>query len=333
MSTELSKSIVMTEYGDASVLHYVDAPTPVAGPGQVLVKLAAIGVNFVDIYRRQGVYPVPLPHTPGGEGSGVVVALGEGVGAGSGSDAADVRLGDRAAFAESAKAYAEFVVVDAPHLLPVPDGVDDTTAAAIPLQGMTAHYLATSVFPLTKGHTALIHAGAGGVGLLLTQLAKARGARVITTVSTPEKAELSRAAGSDHVIYYEEFAKTVRDLTDGVGVDVVYDGVGKDTFDQSLASLRVRGLLALFGAASGPVPLFDLSRLATGGSLSVIRPSMGHYLQTAEERRWRSSELFAAIEAGTLKVRIGTTYPLSEAAKAHEDLAARRTTGKVLLVP
>lgn len=331
MSTELSKSIVMTEYGDASVLHYVDAPTPVAGPGQVLVRLAAIGVNFVDIYRRQGVYPVPLPHTPGGEGSGVVVALGEGVG--SGSDTADVALGDRVAFAESTKAYAEFVVVDVPHLLPVPAGVDDFTAAAIPLQGMTAHYLATSVFPLKAGHTALIHAGAGGVGLLLTQLAKARGARVITTVSTPEKAELSRAAGSDHAIYYEEFAKTVRNLTDDVGVDVVYDGVGKDTFDQSLASLRVRGLLALFGAVSGPVPLFDLSRLAAGGSLSIIRPSMGHYLQTVEERRWRSSELFAAIEAGTLKVRIGATYPLADAAQAHEDLAARRTTGKVLLIP
>jgi NADPH2:quinone reductase len=169
--------------------------------------------------------------------------------------------------------------------------------------------------------------------LLLTQLAKARGARVITTVSTPEKAELSRQAGSDHVIYYEEFDQTVRDLTEGVGVDVVYDGVGRDTFDQSLASLRVRGTLALFGMASGHVPLFDLSRLAAGGSLSVIRPSMGNYLQTAEERRWRSGELFAAIEAGTLNVRVGATYPLAEAAKAHEDLAARRTTGKLLLIP
>ena len=337
----LSKSIVMTEYGDASVLHYVDVHTPVAGPGQVLVRLSAIGVNFVDIYRRQGLYPVPLPHTPGGEGAGVVVALGEGVGAASASASAsasntvggEVALGDRVAFAEASNAYAECVVVDVEHLLPIPDGVDDTTAAAIPLQGMTAHYLATSVFALAKGHTALIHAGAGGVGLLLTQLAKARGARVITTVSTPEKAELSRQAGSDHVIYYEEFDKTVRDLTNGVGVDVVYDGVGRDTFDQSLASLRVRGLLALFGMASGPVPPFDLSRLAAGGSLSVIRPSMGNYLQTAEERRWRSSELFAAVVDGTLNVRVGATYPLADAAKAHEDLAARLTTGKVLLVP
>ena len=332
MTAELSQSIVMTEYGDASVLKYVDAPTPVAGPGQVLVKLSAIGVNFIDIYRRQGLYPVPLPHTPGGEGAGVVVALGAGVGSGAGAPAG-VALGDRVAFAEASKAYAEFVVVDVEHLLPVPDGVDDTTAAAIPLQGMTAHYLATSVFALAKGHTALIHAGAGGVGLLLTQLAKARGARVITTVSTPEKAELSRQAGSDHVIYYEEFATTVRDLTKGVGVDVVYDGVGRDTFDQSLASLRVRGLLALFGMASGPVPPFDLSRLAAGGSLSVIRPSMGNYLQTAEERRWRSGELFAAVLDGSLKVRVGATYPLADAAKAHEDLAARLTTGKVLLVP
>lgn len=325
-----SKSIVMTEYGDASVLHYVDSPIPVAGRGQVLVKLSAIGVNFVDIYRRQGIYPVALPHTPGGEGAGVIVALGEGVGSGN---SGDVAVGDRVAFAETSKAYAEFVVVDVEHLLAVPDGVDDTTAAAIPLQGMTAHYLATSVFPLAKGHTALIHAGAGGVGLLLTQLAKARGAHVITTVSTPEKAELSRQAGSDHVIYYEEFEKTVRDLTKDVGVDVVYDGVGRDTFDQSLACLRVRGLLALFGAASGPVPPFDLARLASGGSLAVIRPSMGNYLQTADERRWRSGELFDAVVAGKLNVRVGATYPLAEAAKAHEDLAARLTTGKVLLVP
>jgi len=322
---ETSQAIVMTEHGEPSVLRFVEMPTPVAGPGQVLVKLTAIGVNFVDIYRRQGLYPVSLPHTPGTEGSGVIVALGQGV--------EEWAVGDRVAFAEGLDSYAEFVAIDPQYLLPIPDGVDDTTAAAIPLQGMTAHYLATSVFALAKGHTALIHAGAGGVGLLLTQLAKARGARVITTVSTPEKAELSRQAGSDHVIYYEEFDTTVRDLTKGVGVDVVYDGVGRDTFDQSLASLRVRGMLALFGMASGPVPLFDLSRLASGGSLSVIRPTMGHYLQTTEERRWRSGELFAAIEAGTLNVRVGATYPLADAAKAHEDLAARLTTGKVLLVP
>ena len=329
-------AIVMAEYGDASVLHYTDAPTPVAGPGQVLVRLVAIGVNFVDIYRRQGIYPVALPHTPGGEGAGVIVALGESVASsdsGGFGGFGGFGIGDRVAFAETSKAYAEFVVVDVAHLLAIPDGVDDSTAAAIPLQGMTAHYLATSVFALATGHTALIHAGAGGVGLLLTQLAKARGARVITTVSTPEKAELSRQAGSDHVIYYEEFDRTVRDLTDGVGVDVVYDGVGRDTFDRSLASLRVRGLLALFGAASGPVPPFDLSRLAAGGSLSVIRPSMGNYLQTPEERRWRSGELFAAVLDGTLNVRVGATYPLADAVKAHEDLAARLTTGKVLLVP
>jgi NADPH2:quinone reductase len=324
-TTQPSQSIVMTEYGDASVLHFLDTPQPVAGLGQVLVKLTAVGVNFVDIYRRQGLYPVSLPHTPGTEGAGVVVALGD--------DVHDVALGDRVAFAEAHQTYAQFAVVDVDVLLPIPEGVDDNSAAALPLQGMTAHYLATSVFALAKGHTALIHAGAGGVGLLLTQLAKARGARVITTVSTPEKAVLSRQAGSDHVIYYEEFEKTVRDLTDGVGVDVVYDGVGKDTFDQSLACLRVRGLLALFGMASGPVPPFDLSRLAAGGSLSVIRPSMGDYLQTGEERRWRSSELFAAVLDGTLKVRVGATYPLADAAKAHEDLAARLTTGKVLLVP
>jgi NADPH2:quinone reductase len=324
-TTQPSQSIVMTEYGDASVLNVLDTPQPVAGQGQVLVKLTAVGVNFVDIYRRRGLYPVSLPHTPGTEGAGVVVALGD--------DVHDVALGDRVAFAEAHQTYAEFAVVDVDVLLPIPEGVDDNSAAALPLQGMTAHYLATSVFALAKGHTALIHAGAGGVGLLLTQLAKARGARVITTVSTPEKAVLSRQAGSDHVIYYEEFEKTVRDLTEGVGVDVVYDGVGKDTFEQSLACLRVRGLLALFGMASGPVPLFDLSRLAAGGSLSVIRPSMGDYLQTAEERRWRSGELFAAVLDGALKVRIGATYPLADAAKAHEDLAARLTTGKVLLVP
>jgi NADPH2:quinone reductase len=224
-------------------------------------------------------------------------------------------------------------VLDAAKALPVPDGVDDHTAAALQLQGMTAHYLINSSFRVEPGHNVLLHAGAGGVGLLLIQLLKARGARVITTVSTDEKESLARGAGADEVLRYDGFADAVRDLTHGAGVNVVYDGVGKDTFDGSLASLRTRGSLVLFGAASGPVPPVDPQRLNAGGSLTLTRPSLAHFLGNPQERLWRSTEIFGAAADGSLNVRIGATYPLAEARRAHEDLEGRRTTGKVLLVP
>jgi len=237
------------------------------------------------------------------------------------------------ATAEGINCYADYALVDEAAALPVPHGLDDLTAAALPLQGITAHYLMNSTFKVEPGHTVLLHAGAGGVGLLLIQLLKARGAEVITTVSTDAKEQLAREAGADHVLRYEGFAGRVRDITSGTGADVVYDGVGKDTFDGSLAALRVRGMLVLFGAASGPVPPVDPQRLNAGGSLFLTRPTIGHYLRDAAERRWRSGEVFAAAADGSLKVRIGARYPLVQAAQAHRDLEGRRTTGKVILVP
>ena len=326
------RAIVVPSPGPASAmeLHSFEPPTP--HPGEVLVDVEAAGVNFIDTYQRSGVYPVAFPWRPGSEGAGVVAAVGEGV--------AGVTVGDRVAWCSSPGSYAEQVCVRVDDLYAVPTGIDLTTAAAVMLQGLTAHYLATSTFPLREGHTALVHAGAGGVGLLLTQLARARGARVITTVSTDEKERVSRAAGADEVIRYDRFADiavdlplAVRALTAGNGVDVVYDGVGAATFEGSLASLAVRGTLALFGGASGQVPPFDLQRLNAAGSLFVTRPTLGHHLRTPEERRWRSTELFGAMVADDLSVRIGATYALEEAARAHEALEGRATTGKVLLLP
>ena len=321
----MAHAIQMDQPGGPEVLHFREIATPVPGHGEVLVRPHAIGVNFIDIYRRQGIYPVSLPHIPGFEGSGEVVARGEGV--------TGLSIGDRVAFCEAADAYSTDVVVAADVALPIPENMDIDIAGALPLQGITAHYLVNSTFPLEPGHTALIHAGAGGVGLLLIQLAKMRGARVITTVSTPGKEALARAAGADFVIGYDGFETAAHDITDGVGVDVVFDGVSKTTFDRSLASLRPRGMLVLFGAASGPVDPFDLQRLNSGGSLFVTRPSIGHYLQTAAERTWRWGELVDAVQSGRLDVRIGARYSLAEAAQAHEDLAARKTTGKLLLKP
>jgi len=321
----MTHAIVMDAPGGPEVLSFREIDTPVLRPGHVLVRPHAIGVNFIDIYRRQGIYPVDLPHIPGFEGAGEIVALGDGV--------TSVSIGDRVAFCEAADAYASDVAVNATVVLPIPEAMDIDIAAALPLQGITAHYLVNSTFPLEPGHTALIHAGAGGVGLLLIQLAKLRGARVITTVSTPEKEGLARAAGADVVIGYDNFDVVARDVTDGLGVDVVFDGISKTTFDRSLASLRPRGMLVLFGAASGPVDPFDLQRLNSGGSLYVTRPSIGHYLLTPEERAWRWNELVDAVQSGRLDVRIGNRYPLAEAARAHEDLAARATTGKLLLTP
>lgn len=321
----MTHAIVARQSGGPEVLELAEVDRPVPGPGQLLIKVAAVGVNFIDTYKRSGVYKVSYPFTPGSEASGSVEELGEGV--------TGFSAGDRVATAEGVSCYAGYALVDADKALPVPDGVDDFTAAALPLQGITAHYLINSSFKVEPGHTVLLHAGAGGVGLLLIQLLKARGAHVITTVSTDEKEALARGAGADHVLRYEGFAAKVRELTDGAGAHVVYDGVGKDTFDESLSALRIRGTLVLFGAASGPVPPVDPQRLNAGGSLYLTRPTITHFLRDAQERRWRSGELFAAVADGRLKVRIGARYDLADAASAHTDLEQRRTTGKVILVP
>lgn len=302
----------------------VDVPDP--GPGQALVQIAAAGVNFIDIYRRSGVYPMSYPYTPGTEGAGRVLAIG--------SEVVAVAVGDRVAWSDLPQSYASATVGPADRLIPVPDGVDDDQAAAIPLQGLTAHYLATASYPIAPGDTVLIHAGAGGVGLLLTQIARIRGARVITTVSTPEKAELSTGAGADEVLVgYDDFPARVRTLTDGQGVQAVYDGVGLDTFDGSLSSLARRGSLVLFGGSSGQVPPFDPQRLNAGGSLSLTRPTLGDFVVTRAELLERAGDLFRWVADGRLDVRIGGRYLLADAARAHRDLAGRRTTGKLLLLP
>lgn len=321
----MTHAIVARQAGGPEVLEYTEIDRPVPGPGQLLVKVGAAGVNFIDTYKRGGIYPVSYPFTPGSEAAGTVEEVGDGV---SGFVA-----GDRVATAEGLNCYAGYALVNEEAALPVPAGLDDFAAAALPLQGMTAHYLINSTFKVERGHTVLLHAGAGGVGLLLIQLLKAKGARVITTVSNDEKKALAHDAGADHVLRYEGFPHRVRELTGGKGVDVVYDGVGRNTFDGSVSALGIRGTLVLFGAASGPVPPVDPQRLNAGGSLFLTRPTMAHYLQDAAERRWRSDEIFAAAADGSLKVRVGARYPLAEAAQAHRDLEGRKTTGKVLLVP
>ncbi|MEE2569516.1 quinone oxidoreductase [Pseudarthrobacter sp. J64] len=321
----MTHAIVARQAGGPEVLEYASVEQPAPGPGQLLVKVAAIGVNYIDTYQRSGVYKVPYPFTPGSEMAGTVEAVGEGV--------STFSVGDRVATAEGSACYSGHTVLDEAKALPVPDGLDDRSAAALPLQGMTAHYLMNSTFRVEPGQTVLTHAGAGGVGMLLTQLLKSRGARVITTVSTDEKAELAREAGADEVLRYEGFADKVRELTDGTGVDVVFDGVGKNTFDDSLASLRIRGMLVLFGAASGPVPPVDPQRLNAAGGVFLTRPALGHYLLNSTERRWRSKEIFDAAADGSLKVRIGGEYPLARAGEAHAALEGRRTTGKLILLP
>ncbi|NYE93801.1 NADPH2:quinone reductase [Psychromicrobium silvestre] len=326
----MSQAIIAQTPGGPEVLQIADVEKPVPGPGQLLVKVAAAGINYIETYQREGIYPVALPFTPGAESAGTVEALGEGV--------SDFAIGDRVATAEGSKSYAEYTLIDAQKALPVPQALDLEVAAALPLQGMTAHYLINSSFKVEAGHTILTHAGAGGVGLLLSQLLKAKGATVITTVSTAEKAALAKDAGADHVLHYQDqqgrgFAEQVREITDGRGVDAVLDGVGKDTFDGSLATLAIRGTLVLYGAASGPVPPLDIQRLNSGGSLFLTRPTLAHHTLTAEERRWRASEIFDAADDGSLRVRIGGRYPLAEAAQAHRDLQGRKTTGKLLLLP
>ncbi len=318
-------AIQVSEHGGPEVLRYVEVPDPRIGPGQLLVDTEAIGVNFRDTYERSGVYPHEVPYIPGGEGTGVVAEVG--------SEVSDFKVGDRVVWMNSGN-YAEKVAVDAADAIPVPAGVEPPVAASALVQGMTAHYLVESIYKPEPGESVLVHAGAGGVGLILTQLAAARGVRVITTVSTDEKEALSREAGAAEVLRYsDDLAEQVRDLTDGVGVAAVYDGVGKDTFDASLDSLRVRGMLALFGGASGQVPPFDLQRLNRGGSLFVTRPTLGHYTRDRAELLWRAGDILGAIAAGTLHIRIGATYPLADAGRAHRDLEGRKTTGSIVLLP
>lgn len=319
------KAIVVSEPGGPEALEYRDFEDPRPAPGELLVEAAAIGVNFIEIYQRGGVYKMPLPFIPGDEAAGTVLEVGEGV--------EGFARGDRVATVSARGTYAQQFVVAADAVAKVPDSVDLEVAGALPLQGCTAHYLATSAATPQPGETVLVHAGAGGVGLLLTQLLTQRGVRVLTTASTAEKQQLSIDAGAAASFGYDGFADRARELTDGEGLAVVYDGVGKDTFDESLRALRVRGEMVLFGGASGQVPPFDLQRLNSGGSLSVTRPSLPHFMRTAEERAWRYGELFGALEAGTLNVRIGGRFALADAAEAHIALAGRGTTGKLILVP
>jgi NADPH2:quinone reductase len=321
------KAIRIHETGGPEVLRYEDIPDPSPGAGQAVVQIEAAGVNFIDIYFRAGLYKTELPFTAGQEAAGVVTAVGP--------EAQNVKPGDRVAYCGLLGAYAEKACVRADRLVKVPEGVDTRTAAALMLQGMTVHYLTHSTFALGPGHTALLHAAAGGVGLLLAQIAKMRGARVIGTCSTREKAERARAAGVDEVILYNEveFQTEVKRLTDGRGVDVVYDSVGKTTWEGSMNSLRPRGMLVVFGNASGPVPPVDPLMLSQRGSLFMTRPTLAHYIATREELEKRSSDLFAWVKEGKLKVHIGETFPLAEAAEAHRRLAGRQTSGKVLLSP
>src|SRR5918992_101877 len=322
------KAIRIHEFGGPEVLSYEDVEIPEPGPGQARVKLAASGVNFIDVYQRTGLYPGDLPRTLGLEGAGEVDAVGEGVD--------DVSPGDYAAFASTPGSYAEYVVAPAENLVPFnPTLVEARVAAAAILQGMTAHYLTHSTFPLQEGQTALVHAAAGGVGLLFCQMAKMRGATVIGTAGSEEKAQLARDAGADEVIVYTEqdFVEETRRITGGEGVHVVYDGVGQATFDGGLDCLRPRGYMVLFGASSGPVPPLDLQTLNRKGGLFVTRPSLAHYTATREELLWRAESVLSWIGNNALEVSIGNTYPLSEAAEAHRDLEGRKTTGKLILIP
>ncbi|MET9226636.1 quinone oxidoreductase [Lentzea sp. NPDC003310] len=313
----MPKAVVVRSTGGPEVLEHSDVPSPVAGDGELLVKVAAAGVNYIDTYQRSGQYSIPLPTTLGLEGAGEVVV----------SNSPDFAVGDKVAWMGVLGSYASEVVVPAAQAVRVPEGLDVELAAASLLQGITAHYLVHSTYVVKEGDRVLVHAAAGGVGLLLTQWVKSKGATVVATVSTDEKEALAREAGADQVLRYGDFASQIEK------VDVVYDGVGADTFDQSLASLKPRGTLALFGASSGPVPPVDPQRLNAGGSLYLTRPSTGHYLLDRAELEWRASDLFSAIASGELNIRIGGRYKLEEAAQAHTDLQARRTTGKLLLLP
>jgi NADPH:quinone reductase len=319
------KAIQVNEHGGPEVLTLAEVPEPKPGLGQVLVEIAAAGVNFVDVYHRTGLYPMPVPLVPGGEGAGRVVAVGPGVDAGL--------VGQRVVSTDFSGAYAQYALAPADRLVPVPETLSDDVAAAVFLQGLTAHYLTHDCYRLRPEDTVLAHATAGGVGLLLTQIATRLGARVIGTVSTPEKEKLARDAGATYVIGYDHVPEEVRRLTDGHGVPAVYDGVGQATFEGSLACLRPRGIMVLYGQSSGPVPPFDLGRLSRLGSLSITRPTLAHFVATREELIRRADDVLGWVAGGTLSVHIGGRYPLAEAATAHADLQSRRTTGKLLLIP
>jgi len=319
------KRIQVSETGGPEKMQLVDVPTPVPGPGQALVRIASTGVNFIDIYFRTGLYKADLPVALGSEAAGTVEAAGSGV--------TEVAPGDRVAYAMARGSYAEYAVVPAAQLVKLPAHLDFSTAAAAMLQGMTAHYLTHSTFALQSGDTCLVHAAAGGAGGLIVQMAKMLGALVFGTVSTEAKADIARSHGADEVILYTEqdFETEVKRLTAGRGVDVVYDSVGQTTFDKSLNCLRPRGLMALFGQSSGPVPPFDPGILNARGSLFLTRPSLGHHLLTREELLWRAGDVLGWLDSGKLKLRIHRTYPLADAASAHRDLESRKTAGKLLL--
>jgi NADPH2:quinone reductase len=321
------KAIRVHAPGGPEALRYEDVPDPRPEAGQAIVRVEAAGVNFIDVYHRTGLYKVPFPATLGQEGAGTVLEVG--------ADVRDVAPGDRVAWASALGAYAEKAVVPANRLVKLPEGLSARDGAAAMLQGMTAHYLACATYPLKPGDTCLVHAGAGGVGLLLTQIARMRGARVLTTVSTPEKAQLSRDAGANETIDYtkQDFAAEVRRATEGRGAQVVYDSVGRTTFEKGLSCLAPRGMMVLFGQSSGPVGPFDPQELSKGGSLYLTRPTLVHYTATREELLARAGDVLGWIREGRLKLRIEHEFPLSEAASAHRDLEGRRTTGKILLHP
>ncbi|MGE5322915.1 MAG: quinone oxidoreductase family protein [Actinomycetota bacterium] len=321
------KAIQVQKTGGPEVLTLVDLPVPAPKPNEAIVKIAASGVNFIDVYFREGRYPAQLPFVDGQEGAGTVTEVG--------SEVKSLKAGDRVAYSNVLGSYAEYAAVPAEKLVKVPDGLSDEQAAAAMLQGMTAHYLVNSTYPLKKGETALIHAAAGGVGLLLVQMAKNIGARVIGTAGSEEKARLAKDAGADEVIIYtkQDFEAETKRLTDSKGVHVIYDGVGKSTFDQDLNLLRPRGYLVLFGGSSGAVPPFDPIRLSQKGSLFLTRPSLMHYVSTREELEKRAGDVLGWIVAGKLKLRIAHKYKLQDAQQAHRDLEGRKTTGKLLLIP
>lgn len=321
------QAIQITKTGGPEALVYGEVSKPAPKADEALIAVEAIGVNFIDVYFREGRYPATLPFIPGQEAAGTVTEVGENVTA--------VKVGDRVAWCGVQGAYAEFAVVPAARLVAVPDDITATQAAAVMLQGMTAHYLSHAAYAIKTGDTVLVHAGAGGTGLLLTQMAKMLGAQVFTTVSTEEKAQLSREAGADETILYTQvdFAAEVKRLTDGAGLPVVYDSVGKSTFEQSLACLKPRGTMVLFGGSSGAVPPFDLIRLSTMGSLYVTRPTLKDYIASRDELAARAGDVLRWISEGSLKLRIEHVYPLKDAAEAHRDLESRKTAGKVILKP
>jgi NADPH:quinone reductase len=319
------KAILVREPGGPDKMELVDVPMPRPGPKQALVHIAASGVNFIDVYFRSGLYKADSPITLGSEAAGTVEAIGP--------DVTEVAPGDRVVYAMVRGSYAEYAIVPSAQLVKIPDGIDLQSAAAAMLQGMTAHYLTHSTYPINGGDSCLVHAAAGGAGRLIAQMAKGRGARVFGTVSTEEKAAAAREAGVDHPIIYTttDFEAEVKRLTDGRGVHVVYDSIGKTTFEKSLGCLRTRGMLALFGQSSGPVPPFDPQMLNARGSLFLTRPSLPHYVLDRRELLWRAGEVLSAVGSGALKLRIDRTYPLAQAANAHRDLESRKTIGKLLL--